>query len=146
MLSILHVFLLHEYGSNNPLGIPVVSDNVPFVPYYLIKDVFFVIVILFVFFFFIFFLPDYLTHSDNYIEANFLVTPAHIVPEWYFLPLYAVLRSVPNKLFGVFLILMFIVCIILLPFYNKGFIRSGLFRPFYSFFVFIFLFVCLLLG
>jgi ubiquinol-cytochrome c reductase cytochrome b/c1 subunit len=146
MLTYVHFALLHEYGSNNPLGIPVATDNIPFIPYYGIKDLFSIFLILFLFFYYVFLYPDALGHEDNYIVANFLVTPAHIVPEWYFLPLYAVLRSVPNKLFGVFLILMFILCIIFLPFYNKGLIRSAMFRPFHAFFIWVFFFVCLLLG
>jgi ubiquinol-cytochrome c reductase cytochrome b subunit len=92
-------------------------------------------------------MPDKLGHSDNYIAANSLVTPAHIVPEWYFLPLYAVLRSVPNKLLGLFLIACFIICVILMPFINKNIIiRSAIFRPIYGFVVWIFFFVCFLLG
>jgi len=146
MLSYLHFALLHEYGSNNPLGVTITTDNIPFIPYYGIKDTFSILLILFLFFYFIFYAPDALGHPDNFMEANFLVTPSHIVPEWYFLPLYALLRSVPNKLFGLFLLLMFVACIFLLPFYNKGFIRSGVFRPLYSIIVWIFLSVCFLLG
>jgi ubiquinol-cytochrome c reductase cytochrome b subunit len=129
-----------------PLGISAVTDNIPFMPYYGNKDLLSFIFVWLIYTYYVFYTPYALGHADNFIEANSLVTPAHIVPEWYFLPLYAVLRSVPNKLFGVFLILMFIVCIIFLPFYNKSIIRSGMFRPFYSFFVWIFFFVCLLLG
>lgn len=145
-LTFFHFVLLHEYGSNNPLGIPSNTDYIPFLPYYGTKDLLSLLFIFILYFHFVFFSPYTLGHADNYIEANPLVTPMHIVPEWYFLPLYAVLRSVPNKLFGVFLILMFIVCIVFLPFYNKGFIRTGLFRPIYCFFFWIFLFDCLLLG
>lgn len=146
LITFLHFILLHEYGSNNPLGITTVTDNIPFIPYYGIKDVFSIVLVLFLFLFFIYYYPDALGHSDNYIEANALVTPAHIVPEWYFLPLYAVLRSVPNKLFGVFLILLYIICIFLLPFYSKAYIRSGSFRPIYGSIIWLFIFVCLLLG
>jgi ubiquinol-cytochrome c reductase cytochrome b subunit len=79
--------------------------------------------------------------------ANSLVTPSHIVPEWYFLPLYAVLRSVPNKLLGLFLIACFIVCVIILPFLCKGFIiRSTMFRPLYGIIIWFFYFICFLLG
>jgi ubiquinol-cytochrome c reductase cytochrome b subunit len=132
-MTMIHLALLHEFGSNNPLGIPVQLDNAPFIPYYGIKDLFSIIIGLFIFCLFIFFFPDKLGHSDNYIMANCLVTPPHIVPEWYFLPLYAVLRSVPNKLLGLFLILCFLLCIIFIPFLCKGFIiRSGMFRPIYA--------------
>lgn len=146
LVTIIHFILLHEYGSNNPLGISSVTDNIPFIPYYGIKDLYSLFWVIIVFSFFVYYFPDFLGHSDNYIEADPLVTPAHIVPEWYFLPMYAVLRSVPNKLLGVFLIFMFVFCIITLPFYTKNFIRSSIFRPIYAFTVWLFIFVCILLG
>lgn len=147
MVTIIHFALLHEFGSNNPLGISVELDNAPFIPYYGIKDAFSIIFFLFIFLVFVFYMPDKLGHSDNYIKADGLVTPAHIVPEWYFLPLYAVLRSVPNKLLGLFLILCFILCVIFIPFICKNFIfRSTIFRPLFGFFVWLFFSVCLLLG
>ena len=147
MVTIIHFALLHEFGSNNPLGISVELDNAPFIPYYGIKDAYSIILFLLIFFTFVFFYPDKLGHSDNYIMANSLLTPPHIVPEWYFLPLYAVLRSVPNKLLGLGLILGYILCIIFLPFICKNFIiRSTMFRPFYGIVVWFFIFVCLLLG
>jgi len=147
LLTVVHFALLHEFGSNNPLGVSVELDNAPFIPYYGIKDAFSIVIFLFIFFIFIFYMPDKLGHSDNYIAANSLVTPPHIVPEWYFLPLYAVLRSVPNKLLGLFLIACFIICVILMPFINKNIIiRSTMFRPIYGFIVWFFFFVCFLLG
>jgi quinol-cytochrome oxidoreductase complex cytochrome b subunit len=147
MVSMIHLALLHEFGSNNPLGISVQLDNAPFIPYYGIKDVFSIFGILFVFFIFVCFFPDKLGHSDNYIMANSLITPPHIVPEWYFLVLYAVLRSVPNKLLGLFLIAAFIVCIVTMPFICKWFsIRSTIFRPLYGIIVWFFFFVFLSLG
>ncbi len=147
IITILHFALLHEFGSNNPIGVSSELDNAPFIPYYGIKDIYAIIIFLFIFFIFIFYMPDKLGHSDNYIAANSLVTPPHIVPEWYFLPLYAVLRSVPNKLLGLFLIACFIVCIILIPFLCKNFIiRSTIFRPIYGSIVWFFFFVCFLLG
>lgn len=125
-----HIAFLHEYGSNNPLGIPVPLDNTTFMPYYGVKDLFSIFGVLFIFFCFVCFFPDKLGHSDNYIMANSLVTPPHIVPEWYFLPLYAVLRSVPNKLLGLFLIACFIVSVVTLPYMCKGaIIRSASFKP-----------------
>ena len=147
MVTMVHLALLHEFGSNNPLGISVQLDNAPFIPYYGVKDVFSIFGFLFIFCIFVFFFPDKLGHSDNYIMANSLVTPPHIVPEWYFLPLYAVLRSVPNKLLGLILIVCFIVCVIFVPFLCKGFIiRSTMFRPFYGTVVWFFYFICFLLG
>jgi len=135
-LTIMHFALLHEFGSSNPLGISVKLDHVPFVPYYGVKDVFSIIIVLVIFLCFVILAPDMLGHSDNFNIANSLVTPAHIVPEWYFLPLYAILRSVTNKLLGIFLIGASIVSILFLPFICKHhIIRSSLFRPIYSFFV-----------
>jgi len=133
MLTILHLTLLHEYGSSNPLGISSVSDFIPFVPYYTIKDIFSLLFILWIFVFIVTVTPDLLGHTDNYILANSLVTPPHIVPEWYFLPMYAVLRSVPNKLLGLILLVAFVVSLIILPFINKGaIIRSSMFRPIFA--------------
>jgi quinol-cytochrome oxidoreductase complex cytochrome b subunit len=96
-LTVVHMIFLHDGKSNNPLGIDAITfDNVPFTPYFVVKDLF-AVILFFVFFgFFIFYLPNYLGHTDNYIPANPLVTPAHIVPEWYLLPFYAILRSVPD--------------------------------------------------
>jgi len=146
-LSILHIALLHEYGSSNPLGILVKHDNIPFVPYYGLKDLFSIILVLIVFLIFVTYVPDMLGHSDNFNIANSLVTPAHIVPEWYFLPLYAILRSVTNKLLGIVLIGASILCILLLPFICKNFIiRNSTFRPFYCCAVWFFFIICLLLG
>lgn len=91
-----------EHGSNNPLGVHFKSDSIPMYPYYIIKDLYGVILFLIFFSFFVFFAPNILGHPDNYIPANPMVTPPHIVPEWYFLPFYAILRSIPSKLGGVF--------------------------------------------
>jgi len=130
MLTIIHFALLHEFGSNNGLGVAASLDNIPFLPYYGIKDIFSIILILVLFFAFIIIAPDKLGHSDNFIIANSLVTPAHIVPEWYFLPLYAILRSVTNKLLGIFLIACAIFCILAFPVFGKSFlIRSTFFKP-----------------
>lgn len=91
--------------------------------------------------------PDKLGHSDNFILADSLVTPAHIVPEWYFLPLYAILRSVTNKLLGILLIACAIICIFLFPFFCKGFIiRSTMFKPSYGIIIWMFFAICFLLG
>jgi quinol-cytochrome oxidoreductase complex cytochrome b subunit len=132
-ISIIHLVFLHEFGSNNLLGLSSSSDSVPFSPFYLLKDFFSVILLFFIFSFFLFHSPDLLGHSDNYQLANFLVTPAHIVPEWYFLPLYAVLRSVTDKLLGIFLLLLIVLTIFSFPYIlGKSYIRSSFFRPFYT--------------
>src|SRR5688500_1092619 len=99
----LHVWALHVPGQNNPTGIPIKSgkDAVPFTPYATIKDIFAVVVFLIFFAYWVFSMPNYLGHADNYIPANPAATPAHVVPEWYFLPCYAILRAIPDELGGV---------------------------------------------
>ena len=100
---VLHIWALHVVGQNNPTGVDVKSDKdtVPFTPYATIKDGFVLVCFLILYGWFVFYIPNYLGHSDNYIPANPLQTPAHIVPEWYFLPFYAILRAIPSKLGGV---------------------------------------------
>lgn len=98
------------------------------------------------FFFFVFFSPNSLGHPDNYIPANALVTPAHIVPEWYFLPFYAILRSIPHKLGGVIAIVGAILCLMLLPIINTSEVRSSAFRPFFKVFFWFFVGNCFILG
>lgn len=114
-----HLYLLHSAGSSNPLGISSQTDSVPFHPYYSIKDLFSVILFFLFLSIYIFFLPNALGHSDNYLQANSAATPEHIVPEWYFLPFYAVLRAFPNKLLGVILLLAAILVLLLLPIMNR---------------------------
>ena len=99
----LHIWALHVVGQNNPTGLDIktASDAVPMAPYAVMKDMFALAVFVLLFAWFVFYLPDYLGHADNYIEANPLSTPPHIVPEWYFLPYYAILRAIPDKLLGV---------------------------------------------
>lgn len=128
-IVIAHMAAVHLDGSNNPLGISSVSDKISFFPYFFIKDVLGLIVGLFFFSFFVFFSPNTLGHSDNYIPGNPLVTPEHIVPEWYFLPAYAILRSIPNKLLGVLALFAAILVLFVLPFVNTSEIRSSLYRP-----------------
>lgn len=125
----IHLILLHTDGSNNPLGISLRRDVIPFYPYYIIKDLYGIIVFLMFFLSFVFFNPNTLGHPDNYIAANPMVTPAHIVPEWYFLPFYAILRSIPDKLMGVVCLVFGIVVLFFLPFIIKTEIRSNDFRP-----------------
>jgi quinol-cytochrome oxidoreductase complex cytochrome b subunit len=145
-LVILHIIFLHENGSNNSLGITSQVDQIVF-PYYIIKDIYGIIIFGFFYSYFIFFEPNVLGHPDNYIPANPMATPAHIVPEWYFLPFYAILRSVPNKRLGVVLLLLAIIILLILPFLSKSvYIRSFMFRPYDKILFWIFFFDCILLG
>jgi len=144
-LVILHILLLHENGSNNSLGMEKL-DLISFHPYYTYKDLLGVLVSLFFFLWITFQYPNVLSHSDNYMLADPGVTPTHIVPEWYFLPFYAILRSVPNKAGGVCLLIGAILCILLLPLFVSPIQRSGLFRPFFKPSFIAFGFICLFLG
>ncbi|MFH5924101.1 cytochrome b N-terminal domain-containing protein [Roseomonas sp. SXEYE002] len=130
-VTFLHVVALHITGSNNPLGIEpkTKKDTVPFHPYYTMKDSVGIVVYLIVFAVLVFFMPNYLGHPDNYIPANPLVTPAHIVPEWYFLPFYAILRAVPDKLGGVAMMGGALVVLFFLPWLDSSPVRSMRFRP-----------------
>ena len=131
---ILHIIALHRFGSNNPLGIDVrgKQDTIPFHPYYTVKDMFGLGVFLTVFAAVVFFLPNAMGHADNYIPANPLVTPAHIVPEWYFLPFYAILRAIPDKLLGVLAMFAAIGVLFILPWLDRSPVRSANFRPIYK--------------
>jgi len=144
----LHIWALHVPGNNNPTGISVrgKQDTLPFHPYYTIKDGFAIGVFFIVFACFIFFVPNVLGHSDNYIPANPLVTPTHIVPEWYFLPFYAILRAVPDKLGGVVAMVGSIFILFALPWLDRAKTRSGTYRPLFRQFFYIFVAVCLLVG
>jgi ubiquinol-cytochrome c reductase cytochrome b subunit len=145
-LVLLHLSLLHTTGSNNPLGINTNVDFVVFYPYFYVKDLFAFLIYILFFSFFIFFYPNALGHSDNYIPANPLVTPPHIVPEWYFLPFYAILRSIPDKLGGVVAMISSILILLLIPIINLSTIRSSKFRPIYSFFYWFIVSDFILLG
>ena len=144
----LHIAALHITGSNNPLGIDVKGpqDTLPFHPYYTIKDSVGICVYFIVFALFVFFAPNYLGHADNYIPANPLVTPAHIVPEWYFLPFYAILRSVPDKLGGVLLMFASIGVLAVLPWLDTSPVRSARFRPVYRILFWVLVVTCVVLG
>jgi len=131
-LVIVHLSLLHNDGSNNPLGINTNVGTTSFYPYFYVKDLLSFLLFLALFSFFVFFYPNALGHSDNYIPANPLVTPSHIVPEWYFLPFYAILRSIPDKLGGVVAMLAAILVLLLLPILNTSEIRSSKFRPIFG--------------
>ncbi len=163
---VLHIWALHVHGSNNPIGIDTKGeqDVIPFHPYYTIKDMFGLGVFLTFFALFIFFAPNFFGEPDNYIPANSLATPAHIVPEWYFLPFYAILRAVPDnfiggwttewlgfiifeaKLAGVLAMFGAIAVLFILPWLDRSTVRSSRFRPMYKWFFWIFLIDCLVLG
>ena len=145
---ILHLVALHRFGSNNPIGIDPSGpqDTVPFHPYYTIKDFFGLSVFLSLFAAAIFFFPNFMGHPDNYIPANPMQTPAHIVPEWYFLPFYAILRAVPDKLGGVLAMFGAIAVLFILPWLDRSPIRSGNFRPIFRIFFWVFAADCVALG
>ena len=163
---VLHIWALHVHGSNNPIGIDTKGeqDVIPFHPYYTVKDMFGLGVFLIFFAAFIFFAPNYMGHPDNYIPANALSTPAHIVPEWYFLPFYAILRAVPDnfiggwttewlgfiifeaKLAGVLAMFGAIAVLFVLPWLDRSPVRSSRFRPMYKWFFWIFAIDCVVLG
>ena len=154
-MVILHIWALHRFGSNNPLGIDTKSDKdtLPFHPYYTVKDLFGLGVFLLVFFAFVFFAPNELGHPDNYVEADPLVTPPHIVPEWYFLPFYAILRSatfdvwfLSAKLLGVLLMVASVLILFILPWLDGSPVRSARFRPVYKQVFWIFAADCVILG
>ena len=144
--SVVHLAALHQYGSNNPLGSLSTVDKVPFYPYFYVKDLLGWVCFAVFFAIFIFFYPNLLGHPDNYIPANPMSTPAHIVPEWYFLPVYAILRSIPNKLGGVAAIALVFISLLALPFLNTSSIRSSSFRPIYKKFFWFLVADCVLLG
>ncbi len=145
---VLHIWALHVPGNNNPLGIDVKGpqDTVTFHPYYTMKDTFAVVLFMLFFALFVFYAPNYLGEPDNYIEANRLSTPAHIVPEWYLLPFYAILRSVPDKLLGVIAMGVAIFVLFLLPWLDTSKVRSARFRPLYKQFFWIFVIDAIILG
>ena len=145
---VLHVWALHVAGQNNPAGVEpkTEKDTVPFTPYATIKDAFGVSCFMLFFAWFIFYMPNYLGDADNYIPANPGVTPAHIVPEWYYLPFYAILRSIPNKLAGVIAMFSAILVLAFLPWLDTAKTRSSKYRPLAKQFFWIFVVVCVLLG
>ena len=145
-LTIVHLSLLHKVGSNNATGINKNVEVVPFYPYFYVKDLLAFFILLSLFSFFVFYYPNALGHSDNYIEANSLVTPPHIVPEWYFLPFYAILRSIPDKLGGVLAMVLAILVLLVLPILNLSNVRSSVYRPLYSFSYWFLVSIFLLLG
>jgi len=146
-LVVVHFIYLHKDGSNNFFGVDFIKyDRMMFYPYYIIKDLFGVIVFLIFFFVFIFFWPNLLGHPDNYIIANPLVTPTHIVPEWYFLPFYAILRSIPDKLFGVIAMGFAIITLFFAPILLYCEIRTFTFKPISQLWFWFFVVSTILLG
>ncbi len=164
-LVVFHIWALHMHRSNNPLGIDVKGpeDMIPFHPYYTVKDLFGMGVFMLIFMFFVFYAPNFFGEPDNYIKANPLVTPPHIVPEWYFLPYYAILRAFTTdfflyqivslggflmsaKLAGVLAMFASILLFLLLPWLDRSKVRSNRFRPINFWFFWIFFLDCLFLG
>ena len=147
-IIILHIWALHQHGSNNPTGVDVKTpkDTVPFSPYYTIKDLFGMSVFLLIFSYIVFFHPNSLGDPDNYIPANPMATPAEIVPEWYFLPFYAILRSVPNKLCGVLAMFGAIITLFFLPWLDGSKVRSCTYRPIFRIMFWVLVADCLTLG
>lgn len=137
-LIAIHFIALHEHGSNNPLGISSNVDKLPFHPYYTYKDLVGVLVFFLIFFGFVFYQPNLMGHPDNYIPANPLVTPQSIVPEWYFLPFYAILRAIPSKLGGVLAMFLAILILFILPFVETSKVRGNGFRPIMKIFFWLF--------
>ncbi len=163
-LVVVHIWALHVHKSSNPIGIDVKTDQdtIPFHPYYTVKDLYGLGVFLIFYAFFVFYAPDFFGEPDNYIEANPLVTPAHIVPEWYFLPFYAILRAftadfflfaytpiswiMSAKLAGVLAMFASILILLLMPWLDGSKVKSSRFRPIYAMFFWIFFLDCLVLG
>ena len=145
---VLHIIALHRFGSNNPIGIDAKGpqDTISFHPYYTIKDMVGVAMFLLLLAVAVFFFPNAMGHPDNYIPANPMQTPAHIVPEWYFLPFYAILRAVPDKLGGVLLMFAAIFVLFVLPWLDRSPVRSARFRPMFRIFFWLLFIDCIALG
>ncbi len=147
-LVVIHVVALHCAGSNNPTGVEpkTKDDTIPFHPYYTVKDFFGFGVFFLIFAYFVFFAPNYLGHPDNYIPADPMVTPPHIVPEWYFLPFYAVLRAIPDKLGGVIFMFGSLLILFALPWLDTSKVKSGAYKPLFKLFFWLFTANFILLG
>ncbi len=144
----LHIWALHVPGNNNPLGIDVKGpqDTVPFHPFYTVKDGFYMVLFFLVFLGFVFYAPNFFGNPDNYIQANPLVTPTDIVPEWYLLPFYAMLRAIPSKLIGVLVLVSSLLTLLAVPWLDTSKVRSCRFRPLMKQLFWIFVADCILLG
>ena len=144
----LHIWALHVPGNNNPLGIDAKGpqDMLPFHPYYTVKDSFYVALFALIYLAFVFYAPNFFGNPDNYTPANPVVTPPDIVPEWYLLPFYAMLRSVPQKLIGVLVMAGSLVTLAFVPWLDTSKVRSTRFRPMMKQFFWLFVIDCLILG
>lgn len=127
-MVIMHLMALHIHGSSNPLGITGNLDRIPMHSYFIFKDLVTVFLFMLILALFVFYSPNTLGHPDNYIPGNPLVTPASIVPEWYLLPFYAILRSIPDKLLGVILMFAAILVLLVLPFTDRSVVRGNTFK------------------
>lgn len=145
-LVVMHFIALHTHGSSNPVGISGNMDRIPMHSYFIFKDLITVFVFILIFSLFVFFSPNTLGHSDNYIPGNPMVTPASIVPEWYLLPFYAILRSIPDKLGGVIAMFAAILILLILPITDRSVIRGNTFKVISKFSFYLFVFNFLLLG
>jgi len=145
-VAIAHLSLLHFNSSNNPLGSSSTMDKIAMYPFFIVKDIFSLLLVISVFSIFVCFAPNYLGHPDNYIEANAMVTPTHIVPEWYFLPFYAILRAIPDKLLGVLAMGAAIAILFIVPFICRSELRSMKFRYIARVFFWLFFADVFLLG
>ncbi len=145
---VLHIWALHVHGSNNPAGIEknTGKDTLAFHPYFTVKDGFALVCFLALYAWLVFYTPNYLSNPDNYIEANPLLTPVHIVPEWYYLPFYAILRSIPNKLIGTAAMFAAVVIIAFLPWLDTSNVKSAAYRPLYRIFFWLLVACTVLLG
>jgi ubiquinol-cytochrome c reductase cytochrome b subunit len=128
-LAAMHLLALHEHGSSNPLGLSGNTDRLPFHPYFTFKDLVTIFLFLLVLGLMVFYAPNYLGHSDNYIPANPMQTPPSIVPEWYLLPFYAILRSIPNELLGVLAMFASLLILLAMPIVDTSRVRGSQFRP-----------------
>ena len=144
---VLHVVALHRFGSNNPIGIDTKGpqDTIPFHPYYTVKDLFGLGVFMIFYAYWVFYAPVTLGDPVNFVPANPLSTPQHIVPEWYFLPFYAILRSIPDKLIGVVAMFASILVLLVLPWLDRSPVRSGRYRPVFKWFFWMLVFDCAIL-
>lgn len=137
-MTILHLILLHQVGSTSPIGSDTGIDDLPFYPYFVLKDLFAFSVYLIVFAVFVFYFPNFLNHPDNCIPADPFETPKHVVPEWYFLPFYAILRSIPHKTGGILAMFGSIAVLFIIPFINTSVVRNTTYRPIYKIFFWMF--------
>lgn len=147
LVSVIHIYFVHKNGSSKPISVAGVEENIPFSSYFTSKDVYGFLFLFLIFMTVVLLYPLYFSHPDQFIKADLLVTPKHIVPEWYFLPFYAILRSVPNKNFGIFLLGFSLFLLFFMPFIDGG---KSVLHPRYNFYYeilfYIFLFSFLMLG